>query len=262
MIVRIFAPKNYKNRIVYSVRNSYESVSNFFFYLDKFLNKKSVNIYNSEKSLLELYNKPSKSILGNNFIIYNGFDLNLFNPKGKICSELITIGMVGRMTIQKNQIQVLRAVNSLYNQFFKLYIIGDSNLEEGNNIKNFVITHSLTHKVILLDAQNNIEVYYKRFDIFILSSLYEGCPNALFEALLSKCLCIVSEGANSDHFIKDGFNGLVYDGTDEMLKLKIKKGIAKDIISNGYNYAISNFSIRSMIESYAKIYKIILSRNE
>jgi glycosyltransferase involved in cell wall biosynthesis len=268
-IVRIFAPKKFNNRIVYSIRNSYESVSKIFFFLDKLLNKKSVNIYNSKKSFLELYNKPSKSILGNNFIIYNGFDLNIFNPKGKISSELITIGMVGRMTIQKNHIQVLRVMHSLYNQLFKLYIIGDSNLDEGINIKNFVITHNLTDNVILLDAQKNIEDYYKRFDIFILSSLYEGCPNALFEALLSKCLCIVSEGANSDYFIKDGFNGLVYDGTDEMLKLKIKEGIglfkngiAKDIISNGYNYAISNFSIGTMIKSYDNIYKNYLLRNE
>ena len=100
----------------------------------------------------------------------------------------------------------------------------------------------------------------------MLSSINESCPNALLEAMLSRCLCVVSEGANSDHFITDGINGLVYNGTQRMLADKLLEAIA--IIRNnehhrmadkGVEYVIRNFSFDSMVMAYSDIYQNMLS---
>ncbi len=272
ILVRLFAPKKFKKKIIYSVRNSYEDVSKLFYYLDIILNKRSINIYNSKKSFIQLYKNPSRSILNNNQVIYNGFDVLKFNANNRKHNNIITIGMVGRMTFQKNQIQVLKAIvemKKVINHSFKLYLIGDSGLDEGVNIKNFIKKNDLIAEVVLLDSQENIEDYYRMFDVFVLPSIYEGCPNALFEAMLSKCLCIISKGANSDFFIKNGVNGLVYDGSDEMLELQLKaaidllkKGFANEIILNGYNYAMDNFSLTSMVNKYHNVYNDLIDKTK
>ena len=85
--------------------------------------------------------------------------------------------------------------------------------------------------------KKDIEIYYLKFDVFILPSIYEGCPNVLFEAMLSKCLCIVSIGSNSDNFIIDGVNGLVYDGSDKDLKLKLMEAISIIQKKRAYGYS-------------------------
>jgi glycosyltransferase involved in cell wall biosynthesis len=268
LVVRLFAPKKYFGKTVYSIRNSYESVSKLYYFIDKLLNKRAINIYNSKKSFQQLYAKPPISVQKNNLVIYNGFDVKKFYRNTKICSQVITLGVVGRLTIQKNQIQVLRVLKKIKNdskRSFKLYLIGDNDLDEAENIKKYINNNGLSEDVVLLDAQNNIEEYYRRFDIFILSSLYEGCPNVLFEALLSKCLCIISKGSNSDLFIKDGFNGFQYDGTDKSLEEKIVESIkligtgdANRVRENGYNYAYSNFSLKKMVDNYIDVYNKIL----
>jgi glycosyltransferase involved in cell wall biosynthesis len=271
LIIRLFMSKIFFGKIIYSVRNSYESVSKVFYLFDKLLNKRSINIYNSKKSFEQLFDKPSKNRMENNLVIYNGFDTKKFYPSTEINDDIITIGMVGRMTFQKNQMQVLRVLRNLKGKInlpFRLYLIGDNNFKEGQAIKEFILNNNLSDEVILLDAQINIEDYYKKFDMFILSSLFEGCPNVLFEAMLSKCFCIISRGSNSDYYIKDGFNGFLYDGSDDMLELKLKLAIdlflnnkLSDMRLESYNFALNNFSLNNLINNYDKVYKKISSKD-
>jgi glycosyltransferase involved in cell wall biosynthesis len=83
----------------------------------------------------------------------------------------------------------------------------------------------------------------------------------MFEAMLAKCLCVVSQGSNKDRFINDGLNGFEYDGTDQMLKEKLILATRKlemhsvtSILINAQNYVLENFSINNMVNSYTSLY--------
>lgn len=269
LFVRLISPKKYKFRIVATIRNSIKLYSRTHLFVEKVLIRYSYLVANS-KNAAESFKSICKQQYQNQIsYIYNGFDELRFVPKyQKARRNSIVIGNVGRMTYQKNQIQLLKIISVQENKDLKLIIVG-SESDQTELLKNFIQSNCVSERVELIEKVNNIENYYSQFDLFILSSFYEGCPNVLFEALLSKCLCIISEQANTDNFIENGINGYVYDGTDIDLKLKLEfvKSIMNThqeqiIIENGYKYAKENFSMNSMVEKYEQLFIKIYEENK
>lgn len=265
--VRLVAPRRYNQRIIYSIRNDLQDSPGYYLLFEKFLIRRCYAITNSLKARNQF-----KALVGEKYHhkilnIYNGFEIERFNlDTPSQVGEKIVIGTVGRQTAQKNQIQILEAISQISkSKSLHFFLIGDKDNDSSKANENYVINNALKKDVTILDAQPDIENYYKRFNIFVLASLFEGCPNVLFEAMLAKCLCIVSTTANSDHFIQDKINGLVYDGTTSMLISKLeaaidmlRNGESTGIVDNGNRYARENFGLSNMIHSYEKTYEKIL----
>jgi glycosyltransferase involved in cell wall biosynthesis len=267
--VRILAPGKYTGRIIYSVRNTVDEIPFSSRLAEKILAGKSTVVTNSRKVLeqyVEIVGARHRFRVSN---IYNGIETARFlcDEPPEISDKTI-IGTVGRQTALKNQIQILQAINVISKTNpVHCFLIGDK--AQGSSVDNekFVREHQLSEIVTLLDSQHDIETYYRKFNVFVLSSLNESCPNVLFEAMLSKCLCIVSEGANADKFISDGLNGLVYNGSLSMLVSKMELAIElinnnkhHQMVNNGVDYVLKNFSSDSMIIKYNLIYESIVNK--
>jgi len=265
--VRLVAPRRYDQRIIYSIRNDLQDGPKAYLFFEKFLIRRSFAITNSLKARDQFKVLVGEKYHHKIFNIYNGFDIKRFNldvptPVG----DKIIIGTVGRQTAQKNQIQILQAINRISKKYLlHFFLIGDKSKDSFKDNEDYVKSNELDKWVTIIDSQPEIESFYKQFNIFVLASFYEGCPNVLFEAMLARCLCIISEGANSDHFVQDGFNGLVYDGSASMLVTKLEAAIEMlrdgnsiKIAENGNRYAQENFSLSQMVNSYETAYEKIL----
>jgi len=266
-LIRFVSPRKYKNKIVYNVRTSFNLYTRKLLLIERLLISKSYLITNSKKAYGDFVKFIPSKFKNRIDYIYNGFDTNKFNPDSKINNEKIIIGSVGRIHQLKNQLQILRVFKELISEKLELIIVGNDGGEK-KIIDKFIIDNNLTEVAHIFSQQKNIEDYYRKFDIFILSSILEGCPNVLFEAMLSKCFCIISKNANSDDFVIDGKNGLVYDGTDTELKTKLEYAIAikgtdkyEKIREEGYNYATNNFSMEKMVRSYEHLYFNLVNGN-
>jgi glycosyltransferase involved in cell wall biosynthesis len=267
-LVRILAPKYYQNRILYAIRDNFEHSSGYYKKFEKLLIRNSFVVTNSLKSRNKFIEYVGKKKSWKVFNIYNGFDINKFsyNKDLNANNNLIKIGTIGRHIKEKNQIQILRVFELLFKKYkLELQVIGNITTLT-NELRLFVETHNLNEKVQILDAQTNIQNFYRSFDVFILSSFHEGTPNVIFEAMLSGCVCIISQSANSDDFVIDGENGFVYDGTDEMLLLKLErainmllKGEVDCLIDNAKSYVKNNYSNEIMVNNYEQIYNYIIS---
>ena len=167
--------------------------------LEKFTGKKIHTIYNpcyfSNKKVEKIYKKNNKTK-----IILN----------------------VSRLENQKDHLTLLKAFLLSKNKYnMKLLIIGyGKNLY---SIKKYIKKNSLNKFVKIFSNVHNASNYYKKADLFILSSLYEGFPNVLVEAASFK-IPIISTNCNSgpSEILLNGKGGyLVKVGDYKMISKKI-----------------------------------------
>src|SRR5262249_24281289 len=100
--------------------------------------------------------------------------------------EWFEIVTAGRLHAQKGYIHLLEAIAELVHHRVRrqihLRILGTGPLEAA--LKADIARLKLTGHVTLAGYIANPLPYYRQADLFCLSSLYEGMPNALVEAML------------------------------------------------------------------------------
>src|SRR5699024_245151 len=147
----------------------------------------------------------NKGIVINNpvFIKYN--DFNLPDKRRKV------IVNVGRLHTQKNQTLLINAFKNISNYFpeYKLEIYGEGPLEY--KLENQIKALDLTDKVTLKGTTNDLFAEIVDASLFVLSSDYEGMPNALMEAMALGLPCISTNcrPGGASELINDGKNGKI-----------------------------------------------------
>lgn len=112
----------------------------------------------------------------------------------------------------------------------RLVILGEG--EERNNLEKVIKERAATNIIYLPGRVGNIGEWYMRADIFVMSSRYEGFPNALLEAMASGCACISFDcETGPNEIIVNGENGvLVPAGNTTKLSNAIKSlSLNKDL---------------------------------
>lgn len=110
------------------------------------------------------------------------------------CSERTkTIVSVGRLHPQKNQRLLIDAFSMIQKEFpeYTLEIYGDGPLKESLN--DYIVSLGLNHKIRVLNSTNRIHEIMYSSSLFVLTSNYEGLPNALLEALSLGVPCISTD---------------------------------------------------------------------
>ena len=113
-------------------------------------------------------------------VIYNIVDSRFFETVYRGEHDIIT---VGRISPQKNHTMLIKAFKKVHDKFpeERLVICGRTQTEMG--IKELIEKLELEDNVILLGQRENVPEILSKAKLFVLSSDYEGMPNALMEAM-------------------------------------------------------------------------------
>ena len=154
------------------------------------------------------------------------------------------VSYIAEISKRKNQINLIKKLNKidLEKEKIKVLLIGDS------IIKNF--PEKIKNKnVIYIDFKDNVGDYINISDLIISSSLQEGLPLCILEAMYyNKYVIALDIRGNKD--LINNKNGLLVSDinslVDEMIKYKNKP---KKIVNN-----IEKYKIENVIEEVKKIY--------
>ncbi len=188
--------------------------------LIKFYYKEAHHVIgNSSKVSKDLENICSRKILTYNPIV---------EPNKKIVkkNEIRKFLWIGRNSSEKNLDDLIKAIYFIKDLKFELTIISDFFLEKQKT----EILNISQKKINLIKFENNeIKKYFKKTDVLISTSIYEGFPNVVAEAISYNCLIVTSNsfGGISD-LIKNKNFGYIYNLYDsKQLSIKMKKSMEK-----------------------------------
>ena len=152
-------------------------------------------------------------------VIYNPLDIqkieNLSLEKSSFFdSSLCNILIVGRLSTEKNHKEILHILKML-NEKFHLTILGDGALKK--ELFELVKKLEIEDKVSFLDFERNPYKYMKQADVVVSTSLYEGFPNVLIEAIACSTPVIAyNSPGGTGEIIEKGLNGYLIPFGDHL----------------------------------------------
>jgi glycosyltransferase involved in cell wall biosynthesis len=232
----------------------------------KFFFKKTdliiVNSFEFKKQMDKAYSIKSQVIL-------NPFDFSYIKKKSLELVENnffrinnLKLINVGRLVDQKDQITILKAIKLVLKKNKKIQLIIVGKGEKETQLNNYILKNKLQKYVKLVGYQKNPFKYIRTADLFILSSKYEGLPNALIETIFLKKSVISTDCPTGPKEILDNGNyGSLFKVGDykSLAKLifnfkKSKKKIKNAFLScSRYSYDNNCNKYHKIIESYLKI---------
>ena len=231
-----------------------------------YLTKTVIAVSGSERDLALKHNiVPNKKII----TLYNSIDpadFEDFTYTNKVSEKLntgyseIILGTIGRLYYQKDPLTLIKSFKLINDKFpnTKLIMVGDGPLEQ-DCIK-LVNELNLESKVLLAGYQKDSRKFYEMFDVFMLSSHYEGMPYALLEAMMMGIPAVGTDVVGiKDLIIPEETGHLVQEGNYKELASSVIRMLENPQLLSTYsinsrNRAKVNFNFVNGIKEYEGFY--------
>ena len=198
----------------------------------------------------------------NNAVIDRPFkkDINnkLENKKVGINNSNPNIISICRLVDQKNIFEIFKIAKKMPN--YNFLVIGDGNLYM--NAKDYLIRYQITN-VYMFGNKRNVFKYLNISEIFLSTSLYEGHPISILEAMSIGLPILASKVIGNINTIDNGISGFYYDiGNIEMACNYLKKifynnDFKSTLSAQSHFKQRKSFSIKKMRSAYLTLYKKI-----
>ncbi|HAV3554881.1 hypothetical protein BAX55_12465 [Acinetobacter baumannii] len=266
-IANSFCRRSYP--IYWGIHHSLNSISDeslstkVAIYLNKYLSKKATGIvYCAQSSLKQHTQFGFKN--KNQVFIPNGIDLEKFRFVERDFNNPITIGFVGRNHKAKG-IPYLFEVMSAFKDDPRIEFrvagkglsLKDKEVEDLS--KKFVIGTNVT----LLDAVKEMEAFYHGIDVLLMTSITEGFPNVLIEAMATGAICISTDVGDARYIINNSNNIASIHDVSKLIKLiseyiDMNILIKRNISEEAYTHVKNNYSLGIIVNEYKGIWQLKL----
>lgn len=172
------------------------------------------------------------------FLLKNKEDISLKRKELNIKESDLVISIVAELNDNKNQIQLLKAINkSKHKDNIKVLVVGEGKKE--SELKEFVKENNLNN-IEFLGYRRDIPQILSVSDILSLVSKREGLPKSVMEGMASSLAILGTNTRGIRDMIRDGENGFIVEVGDYIeLSKKIDKLFEDKVL-------LSNMKSRSL----------------
>ncbi len=207
-----------------------------------------------------LKSMAAKFYSGEMHVIPNGIDTRLFSPLERR-EDKIRILSVGRLVPRKNYKALLYSLSEFFKKTTRdadAVLIGDG--PEKDALKTLSESLGIADKIHFIGNVNHGELprHYQNADIFISTSLNEGMPNAVLEAMACGLPVLSTNIPAVDGLVVDNVNGILLKGQDPLsaaaaiLELAENKNKRKSMGEASRELSL-NYSFKKTTEAYLQL---------
>lgn len=210
------------------------------------------------------------------FLVENGVDVEEYRRKQRVAAakerlgfspRRLLVGAIGRLSAEKGFDLLVRAADHVLNAGldFELVIAGEGS--ERRRLQNLILKLRRQDRIQLLGYQTDVLGLYEAMDVLASSSLREGLPNVVLEAMAMEVPVIATRVAGLPRLIRHGTNGLLVEpGSVEALASALATLLQDGALRSRLQEAAcrtvrSNHSFRTRMEKVCAIYDELLTRD-
>ena len=139
----------------------------------------------------------------NSYVIANGVYLDKFQPNPEL-HDPIVIGFAGRYHTAKGYPYLFETMGLLKNENIIFKIAGSGASFNNKEVKALFEQYQLDSQKVQLFAQvSDMPTFYQSIDVFLMTSITEGFPNVLVEAMASGLPCISTDVGDAKYIVQD-----------------------------------------------------------
>ena len=139
----------------------------------------------------------------NSQVIANGVFLDKFQPNPELHQPTV-IGFAGRYHTAKGYPYLFETMGLLKDENIIFKIAGSGASFENVEVNALFEQYQLdAEKVHLLDQISDMPAFYQSIDVFLMTSITEGFPNVLVEAMASGLPCISTDVGDAQYIVQD-----------------------------------------------------------
>ena len=176
-----------------------------------------------------------------------------------VAADDVVVGLLGRLAPQKAPDVALHAFRRILDErpATRLVLAGDG--PEGERVHALMRELGIADRVLVLPVANGPDVI-PAFDLFLMTSRYEGFPYVLLEALAAGCAIVTTRVGGVTDCVVDGVNGSVVDALepDPIARAVLAIASEPDLLSRMRAESRARaalFSIDRMLDRTAELYR-------
>lgn len=212
-------------------------------------------------------------------VIRNGIDTARFDAlpgsgmewrnSAGLRQDLPLLGMVGRFTPQKDHRNLLAALGILAGkgEEFQCVLVGNGMDSANESLNAWIDEANLRDRVVLTGQRDDLPAVMRALDLHVLSSVVEGFPNVLAEAMACGTPCVSTDAGDAGEIVADK-GWLVPKGDPAALAAAIGAALTerRDSPEVWQNRRIAcrkhiqeQFGLQRMVNEYARVWRTVVA---
>lgn len=202
-------------------------------------------------------------------LLENGIDVTDFQRRQTveqakaalgIPSDQLLVGAVGRLSAEKGFDLLIRSCDALIKQGHRLNLMIFGEGKEQANLQQLINESGQADKIKLMGFRTDLRPCYEAMDLFVLSSLREGLPNVVLEAMAMEVPVVSTRVAGIPRLIQHDVNGqLINAGSVDELTAAMGIMSGDAAIRSRYRIAArqtveTRFSFAVRMEKLSRLY--------